>query len=204
MASKPAAKPSKKATPPKKPATPAKAPKGLNYQQRLFAAEYLKDRNGTQAAIRAGYSAKTAYSIAEQLLRKPEIQASIEAVVMKAEQKVGLTVERTLQELARMAFFDPRKLFNADGSPKPITELDDDTAAALAGLDVHEEYTGSGEDRVFVGYTKKYKLVDKNAAIDKAMKHFGQYKRDNEQAMNPLVDFLKGLSGNSALPIVKG
>ena len=203
MASKPKT-PAKKATPPKKPATKAKAPKGLNYQQRLFALEYLKDRNGTQAAIRAGYSAHTAGSQAERLLRKVEIKALIEAVVIKAEEKVGLTVERTLLELARMAFFDPRKLFREDGSPKPITELDDDTAAALAGLDVHEEYTGQGEDKVFVGYTKKYKLVDKNAAIDKAMKHFGQYKRDNEQTMNPMLEFLKGLSGNSALPIVKG
>lgn len=201
MASKPAAKPSKKATPPKKPA--AKAPKGLNYQQRLFAAEYLKDRNGTQAAIRAGYSPKTAQEQSSRLLSNVMIRDLIEAVVIKAEEKVGLTVERTLQELARMAFFDPRKLFNADGSPKQITELDDDTAAALAGLDVHEEYTGQGEDKVFVGYTKKYKLVDKNAAIDKAMKHFGQYKRDNEQTMNPMLEFLKGLSGNSALPIVK-
>lgn len=194
----------KKAAPAKKAPAKAKAPKGLNYQQRLFAAEYLKDRNGTQAAIRAGYSAKTAYSIAEQLLRKPEIQASIEAVVMKAEQKVGLSIERTLLEVARIAYFDPRKLLDSTGRPRPLQDLDDDTAAAIAGMKVTDKFERDEDGEGTKSTITEYKLADKNAALDKAMKHFGQYKRDNEQAMNPLVDFLKGLSGNSALPIVKG
>ena len=72
-----------------------------------------------------------------------------------------------------MAFFDPRRLLNADGSPKPINELDDDTAAVLAGMDISEEYIGTGEDRRFVGYTKKVKLADKVGALTLAMRHLG-------------------------------
>jgi phage terminase small subunit len=50
----------------------------LNDKQQRFVDEYLKDLNATQAAIRAGYSAKTAYAIAEKLLRKAEIQQAVQ------------------------------------------------------------------------------------------------------------------------------
>ena len=50
---------------------------GLTAQQRSFVAEYLKDNNATQAAIRAGYSKKTAYSIGQRLLKKVEIAQAI-------------------------------------------------------------------------------------------------------------------------------
>ena len=111
------------------------------------------------------------------------------------------SAERVLLEASRIALFDPRKLFRDDGSPKPINELDDDTAAALAGLDVVEEFEGSGEDRVFVGYTKKYKVADKNSAIEKLFKHHGLYERDNEQRTNPLAELLNAVK-NTALPVV--
>lgn len=193
-----------KGTAPKKKAVPKKAPVkpkgGLTFQQRVFVAEYLKDRNGTQAAIRAGYSAKTAQQQSSDLLLKPLVRAAIEAVVVKAEAKAELTVERTLREVARLAFFDPRKLLNPDGSPKPINELDDDTAAGIAGMDIQEQYEGSGADRVFVGYVKKYKIADKNAALEKAMKHLGQYERDNAQIVNPLAELFKQVIGTPLRP----
>lgn len=179
---------------------PKQKAKCLTFQQRVFVTEYLKDRNGTQAAIRAGYSAHTAGSQAERLLRNVAIQSSIEAVVVKAEAKAELTVERTLREVARLAFFDPRKLLNPDGSPKPINELDDDTAAGIAGMDIQEQYEGSGADRVFVGYVKKYKIADKNAALEKAMKHLGQYERDNAQIVNPLAELFKQVIGTPLRP----
>lgn len=180
----------------------AKEPKstGLSFQQRVFVAEYLKDRNGTQAAIRAGYSANSAYSQAERLLRNVEIKAQIEAFVVKAEEKAGLTVERTLREVARVAYFDPRKLLNPDGSPKPINELDDDTAACLAGLEIQEQFEGSGADRVFVGYVKKYKIADKNSALDKAMKHLGLFEKDNKQQSSSLAELFKQVQGTPFRP----
>jgi phage terminase small subunit len=46
-------------------------------KQQRFVDEYLIDLNATQAAVRAGYSAKTAYSIGEELLRKPDIAAAV-------------------------------------------------------------------------------------------------------------------------------
>lgn len=175
-------------------------PKGLTFQQRVFVAEYIKDRNGTQAAIRAGYSANSAQEQSSVLLSKPMIKASIEAFVIRAEEKAVLTIERTLREVARLAFFDPRKLLNPDGSPKPINELDDDTAAGLAGMDIQEQFEGSGAERVFVGYVKKYKIADKNSALEKAMKHLGLYEKDNAQQTNPLAELFKQVIGTPLRP----
>ena len=122
----------------------------LNARQSLFVAEYLKDKNATQAAIRAGYSQKTAGQIGHELLKKPEIanfvQVSEDQMLAKVHQETGISLERTLREIGRIAYFDPRKMFAPDGRPLAITELDDDTAAVINGLDVLEEYAGSGAD----------------------------------------------------------
>lgn len=147
----------------------------LTPKQERFVAEYLVDLNATQAAVRAGYSEKTAYSQGQRLLKKVELQATIRAEMEKRSRRVEITQDRVLQEYARLAFFDPRKLFEKNGKPKEISQLDDDTAAALVGLDVAEEYTGAGEDRAFVGYTKKYRLANKLGALDSLGKHLGMF-----------------------------
>ena len=146
---------------------------GLNKRELIFSNEYLVDLNGKQAAIRAGYSPKTAEQMASRLLRKVKVREFIDKLMKKRQEKVGITQERVLQELARIAFFDPKKLFDNEGNPIPITELDDDTAAVIAGLDLKEEYEGYGDERKFVGYTKKIKLSDKNSALNLAMRHLG-------------------------------
>lgn len=145
----------------------------LTPKQSVFVDEYLIDLNATQAAIRAGYSKKTARQMGDENLSKPDIQAAIQARMKDRANRTGIEQDRVLKELARLAFFDVRKLYDADGSPIPIHQLDDDTAAAVAGLDIMEEYEGHGEDRVFVGYTKKYKVNDKNSALTLAMRHLG-------------------------------
>jgi phage terminase small subunit len=70
-----------------------------------------------------------------------------------------LTSERSLREIARPAFFDPRKLLDAQGNPLPIQALDGDTAATVASLEVLEDWSSTGNDRVFIGYTKKHKVA---------------------------------------------
>lgn len=77
----------------------------------------------------------------------------------------------------------------------PINELDDDTAAALAGLDVLEEFSGSGADRVLTGYTKKYKLVDKGASLTALEKIKGMYEKDNTQKKEPVTIITRRIVG---------
>lgn len=157
----------------------------LKAAHQRFVVEYLKDGNATQAYIRAGYHATPAAASANasRLLRNDRIAAAIAEAQAEAletaKRESGITMERTLREIARIAFFDPRKLFDKDGNPLPITELDDDTVGAVAGLDVLEEWDGSGADRVLRGYVKKWKLADKKAGLDMLMKHLGGYAKDN-------------------------
>lgn len=205
---KPAPKvPVKKASP-KKPSTSIRT-NGLLPKQAKFVAEYLLSGNATQAAIRAGYSPKTAYKIGAENLRKPLIasllsqkQSEIAARQDERLAQMELTNERVAREIARLAFFDPRKLFDKQGNPLPITELDDDTAAAIAGLEVLEEFEGSGRDRVLIGHVKKYKVSDKNSALEKAAKILGMYGEDNKQKADPIAALLAQM-GRSAFPVVK-
>ena len=181
----------------KKATASPKAVRKLAPMQSVFVQEYLIDLNATQAAIRAGYSKKPAAQQGFQLLQKPSVRAAIAERQREREQRTAVTADRVLLEAARLALFDPRKLFNDDGSPKGITELDDDTAAAVAGIEVVEQFEGSGKDRVFVGYLKKYRIADKNSALEKLFRHHGLYERDNEQKTDPLTSLLHAIAGGN-------
>ena len=76
----------------------------LNLKQREFCNQYLLDFNATQAAIRAGYSEKSAYSQAHDLLKKPEIQNEIERLSREGFKAIGLSVNRIVTEIASIAF----------------------------------------------------------------------------------------------------
>lgn len=71
----------------------------LTPKQALFVREYLIDRNGTQAAIRAGYSVKTANEQASRLLTKVNIKALVDAAQDKACEKLGLSAEWVLEKI---------------------------------------------------------------------------------------------------------
>lgn len=83
---------------------------GLTAQQRLFVAEYLKDNNATQAAIRAGYSEKTAYSIGQRLLKKVEITQAIAQQQKSAIVRTLGSADEVLEQMWRLATFDANQL----------------------------------------------------------------------------------------------
>ncbi len=127
--------------------------------------------NATQAAIRAGYSARTAGSKGHELLKIVEIQETISKGHQAILKRNEITQDRVCQEIARLAFFDPRKMWNEDGSLKPVHLMDDDTAAAIAGFDVVE----FGDEEKGIGRIKKVKVWDKNSALEKAGKHLKMF-----------------------------
>lgn len=147
----------------------------LTGKQQRFVEEYLIDLNATQAAIRAGYSEDSAGVIGYENLTKPYIQEAIAARRARISQKADVTTERVLKEFAKLAFLDIRKVFDADGKLKPIQEMDDETAAAIAGLEVEDLWEGKGEDRERVGKLHKIKLSDKKAALDSIARHLGMF-----------------------------
>lgn len=76
----------------------------LTEKQELFIQEYLVDLNATQAAIRAGYSENTAYSIGNENLKKPEIAEKIRELMAEREERTGITQDKVLDELAEVGF----------------------------------------------------------------------------------------------------
>ncbi|HMN92222.1 MAG TPA: terminase small subunit [Hydrogenophaga sp.] len=144
----------------------------MSPKQEAFVREYLVDLNATQAAIRAGYSKKTAGSIGEENLRKPEIRSAVDAALAVVAKRVGVTAERVLRERARIAFFDPRKLLDAEGNPRALRDLDDDSAAAIAALEIVQLSSSEGAPGV-ISLVKKYRFASKDASLVALEKHLG-------------------------------
>lgn len=153
-----------------------------------FVEAYLSNGgNATDAALQAGYSAGGAAKQGYRMSKDPAILSMLDIRRADVCTKLEISTERILQERARLSFFDVRKLFDKDGKPIPIHELDDDSAAAIAGLEVVEQFEGTGDNKQFVGYLKKYKLSDKGASLTALEKHLGMYEKDNSQKNVPLT-----------------
>ena len=150
----------------------------LTAKQSLFIKEYLVDLNATQAAIRAGYSKKTAQAISTENLSKPLISEAIKVEMDKRAGRIELTMDRVLLEYKRLALCDIRKAFDENCVLRPVHEWDDETAAAIAGLEAEEIYAGAGESRVNIGRLSKVKIFDKRAALGDIMRHLGGFAKD--------------------------
>lgn len=154
----------------------------LNEKQIKYAHEYTKDCNQTQAAIRAGYSAKTAYSQAERLMRNVEVKKLIEKLKIQQQERTNVTADMVINELAKIAFSDISRVFTPDNAIKDISLIDEKDTAAIASVEVDEtvKIDDAGENFV-TGATKKVKLWDKLKALDALGKHFGIFEKDNKQ-----------------------
>jgi phage terminase small subunit len=170
------------------------AERKLTAKQTFFVAEYQKDFNGTQAAIRAGYSAKNADVIADQLLGKTWVSEAIQKAMKERLLKIGVHAERVLTELARIGFSDIRKLFNENGSLKNPQDWDADTAAAVAGVQFTEEFEASSKERKGIGTTKRVRMFDKVRALEMLMKHLGLFPTDRKPGESDLPPQVPTLS----------
>lgn len=145
-----------------------KEKKKLTAKEEMFCNEWLVDFNATQAAIKAGYSKHTAAVIGYENLRKPYIKARIDELTEDRLNELGINKLRILEEYSRIAYLDIRKLYDEDGNLKPIHELDDDTARAIAGIEVTIAKGEKGNDE-----TRKVRIIDKRGALDSTAKYLG-------------------------------
>lgn len=153
----------------------------LSPKQQRFAEEYLVDLNATQAAIRAGYSEKTAKSQGQRLLTKVDIQEEIQRSRDARSHRTEITQDRVLLEYARIAFFDPAKLFGDDGRPLPLTQIDENTRRAIAGLDVCT--VGNGD--MGAGEIQKFRIANKLTALEQVGKHLGMFQGKQDEGEEP-------------------
>lgn len=163
-------------------------------RQILFAEAYIANGGlGTDAAISVGISPKNAGQWAHRALKNPDVKARIDASRAQLAEKFSLRSEDILRELAKIAYFDWRKLVTADGGALlPIHEWPDDVAGAIASIEVEELFDGQGENRKQIGLLKKIKAWSKSQAIEQAMKHLGLFERDNNQSRPVVFHFNLG------------
>lgn len=123
------------------------------------------------------YNGRNAGVLGYNYAAKPGVRAAINRAMDErtalAGQHASKNVLRVLDELMRIAFFDPAKLFDNTGRPKPISEIDQDTRAAIVGLSVLDEFEGRGQDRQQIGTVKQYKIADKRKALDTMVRMLG-------------------------------
>jgi phage terminase small subunit len=166
----------------------------LTAKQQRFVVEFLANgMNATRAAISAGYSEKTAESQGSRLLSNVKVAKIIGDKASKALAKREITAERVLDEIAKLAFLDPRKLFASDGSLVPIHELDDDTAASVAGLEVNELFEGDGEQKHAYGLLKKIKIADKGQNLERLGRYFKLFTDKSEVTGNVGVQLINSV-----------
>ncbi|CAM3923107.1 MULTISPECIES: terminase small subunit [Paenibacillus] len=140
----------------------------LSAKQQRFVDEYLIDLNATQAAIRAGYSSKTASEQGSRLLANVKVRACIDERMAELSRRTGVNQERIIRELARIAFVNPTELVNMNDATILPTASEDDTAA-IASVKVKEV---SGD---FESIEREIRFADKLKALELLGKRYGMW-----------------------------
>ena len=152
----------------------------LTPKQERFCQEYIKDLNGRQAAIRAGYSEKTANEQASQLLAKLHIASRVAELKGESAERLKIDADEILRELHRLAMVDVTQAFDDMGGLKPFKEMPEDVRKAIAGLEVSEIFEGSGDQRTAIGLLKKIRMWDKPRALELLGKHLSLFIERHE------------------------
>ena len=140
-----------------------KAPK-----REMFCREYIKDLNGTQAAIRAGYSEKTANRIASELLTKPDVQARVMELQSVRVEEVRIDANYVLKRLIEIDEMDVADILDDGGDFLPIRSWPKVWRTTLSGLDIAIINSGDTESII-----KKIKWPDKVKNLELLGKHIG-------------------------------
>lgn len=172
----------------------------LTAKQLLFCQEYIVDLNATQAAIRAGYSKDTAYSIGHENLNKPEIEEKIQECMDLRAKRTEITADRVLTELAKIGFADVRNIFGAEETLLRPSDIDDDTAAAIQSIKVvtrpsHEEDESGNK---IIEHVHEIKLSDKRAALESLGKNLKIFTDKVEHGVtDELAQLLGDIDGST-------
>jgi len=156
----------------------------LTEKQKRFADEYLIDLNATQAALRAGYSKKTAYSIGQENLKKPEIQTYIQERQKEREKRTEITQDQVLAELAKIGFASITDFLEYKTVQRVIEYRNGepviDWAMMVDAID-SSEVDGAAISEISVSKdgTFKFKLHNKLDALDKLGRHLGLFEKSN-------------------------
>lgn len=138
----------------------------LTAKQQRFCDEYLIDLNATQAAIRAGYSPKTAEQTASRLLTIVKVSDEIAREMAERSKRTGINQDRVVQELAKLAFVNIADVVDLDSATVKETATGEDLACIQSVKIKPSEF----------GTEREIKLYDKKASLELLGKHLGVFK----------------------------
>lgn len=160
----------------------------LTEKQQRFVDEYLIDLNGTQAAIRAGYSAKTANEQASRMLANVSIQQAVSEAMAERSKRTGVNQDRIILELAKIAFLKMTDVVDSEGRIKENASEDDLACIESIKYKHSDTETGSSTER-------EVKTASKLKAMELLGKHLGMWNdRLDVNVVQPIV-----ISGADAL-----
>lgn len=140
----------------------------LSEQRQRFVDEYLIDLNGTQAAIRAGYSVKTAQEQSSRLLSNVMVQEAISIAMAERSKRTGINQDRVVLELAKLALVKMTDIVDRQGRIKDSATDDDLACIESVKYKESESDTGSSVER-------EVKIASKIKALELLGKHLGMW-----------------------------
>ncbi|HUC40856.1 MAG TPA: terminase small subunit [Gemmatimonadales bacterium] len=152
---------------------PTRPLKLLTERQARFVEAYLKTLHVQKAAVAAGYATKNAHAVGEELMQLPHVQAAIADEQARRAKRIEVSQDRVLKEIARLAFADIRNIFDEQGHLKNPSELDDDTAATIASIDIVERPATDAQGEPVLEYVHKVRMSEKTAALTLLCRHLG-------------------------------
>lgn len=171
---------------------PTKEAQPLNPQQELFCHEYIKDRNATQAYIRAGYSENGADSNSAILMVNHRVRARINQLIAEQFSAMKIEARAILKSILNIAEYDPADAYEEDGTLKNIKDMPLPLRKAIAGIEVDELWEGKGRNKEQVGVTKKIRFWNKNEALRDLGRHLKLFVDITENpVLNNLADEIK-------------
>jgi len=140
----------------------------LTDKQKRFVEEYLIDLNATQACIRAGYSVKTAQEQSSRLLSNVMVKQTIEKTLAERSKRTGISQDRVVQELAKIAFLKATDVLDEDGGIRQDAKDDDLSCIEYMKIKESDNQFGASSE-------KEIKFASKIKALELLGKHLGMW-----------------------------
>jgi phage terminase small subunit len=155
----------------------------------------MVDHNGKQAAIRAGYSPRSAHVQASRMLSKGNVKERLAELEQEAKERTALSAEMVRESFRRILCFNPKLLLRSDGSLVPLQELPDEVADCIKSVECNVKVvvTGDGENKTVTTIPVwRYTFYSKDAARDMAARITGLIKDPKLVVdMNPLRELME-------------
>lgn len=160
----------------------------MTKKQKRFVEEYLIDLNATQAAIRAGYSAKTAQEQSSRLLSNVMVQEAISKAMAARSRRTGINQDRVLTELAKIGFAKITDVVDPD-TVKIKEDAKEDDLACIQSIKIKPNE---------FGIEREIKMYDKRAALVDIGKHLGLFNTDKDTEKSLQITFVKASDRNDS------